>query len=232
VSLFVPPRRPSRERLDDPRLPADEMRRNLEDLGEIGRRWGATRDLARYISGRARELDLRGVAVLDVGAGSGEGTLGLRRALIRAGLAAEVLALDLKWRHLAAGRLIAAEPARAVSADGFRMPFRDGAFDFAVSTLFFHHFSPDENRRLLAELRRVARHGFAMLDVRRHRIPELFLGLVGPAIFRARITTEDGVASVRQAYTPSEALAVAREVDPRSTLRRIFPYRILVAGGA
>jgi len=206
------------------------MRRNLEDLGEIGRRWGATRDLARYVAARSRALGLSRVRVLDVGAGSGEGTAGLRGELARAGLAGDVLALDLRWRHLAAGRLIGAGP-KAVCADGFRMPFRDDVFDFAVSTLFFHHFSPDENRRLLAELRRVARHGFAMLDVRRHRVPELFLALVGPAIFRARITTEDGVASVRQAYTPSEALAVARAVDPRSTLLRIFPFRILVAGG-
>jgi SAM-dependent methyltransferase len=231
VSFLVPPRRPSRERLDDPSLPADEMRRNLEDLGAIGRRWGATRDLARYVAGRSRALALRRVRVVDVGAGSGEGASGLRRELTRTGLAAEVLALDLRWRHLAAGRLIGSERPPAVSADGFRMPFPDGAFDFAVSTLFLHHFSPDENRRLLAEVGRVARHGFAMLDVRRHRVPELFLALVGPAIFRARITTEDGVASVRQAYTPSEALDVARAVDPRSTLRRIFPFRILVAGG-
>ena len=231
MSFLVPPRRPSRERLDDPSLPADEMRRNLEDLGEIGRRWGATRDLARHVAGRARALGLGRIRVLDVGAGSGEGAAALRRELVRTGVAAEVLALDLQWRHLAAGRLIDSERPPAVSADGFRMPFSDGAFDFAVSTLFLHHFSPEENQRLLAEVGRVARHGFAMLDVRRHKVPEIFLALVGPAIFRARITTEDGVASVRQAYTPSEALEVARAVDPRSTLRRIFPFRILVAGG-
>ena len=207
------------------------MRRNLEDLCRINRRWGASRTLERHLVERSRALRRKRVRVLDVGAGSGEAAARLRLALARAGLDASVAALDLQWRHLAVGRVMGALESAAVAADAFRMPFPDGAFDFAVSTLFLHHFSPEENRQLLAEVGRVARYGFAMLDVRRHRIPELAVALVGPAIFRAAITIEDGVASVRQAYTPSEALAVARAVDPGSTLRRIFPFRILVAGG-
>ena len=99
MSFLVPPRRPSRERLDDPALPVDEMRRNLEDLGAIGRRWGATRDLARYVAARSRALGLARVRVLDVGAGSGEGAAGLRRELSRTGLTSDVLALDLRWRR-------------------------------------------------------------------------------------------------------------------------------------
>ncbi|MFY9552670.1 MAG: methyltransferase domain-containing protein [Thermoanaerobaculia bacterium] len=232
MSLLVPPRRPAREHLDDPDLAPDEMRRSLEDLRLVNRRWGASRALERHIVERARALGRNRVSILDVGAGSGEAASRLRGALGRAGLSADVLALDIQWRHLAVGRLMGASGGPpAVTADAFRMPFRDGAFDFSVSTLFFHHFSPAENRRLLAELGRVARHGFAMLDLRRHRVPELFVALAGRAIFRARISVEDGVASVRQAYTPSEALAVARAVDPRSTARRVFPFRILVAGG-
>ena len=100
-----------------------------------------------------------------------------------------------------------------------------------MSTLFFHHFSPAQNRDFLVEVRRVARLGFAMLDVRRHRLAELFVALAGRAIFRTRVSVEDGVASVRQGYTPDEALAVAREVEPRSRAQRIFPFRILLAGG-
>jgi hypothetical protein len=100
-----------------------------------------------------------------------------------------------------------------------------------VSTLFLHHFSPDENRRLLAEVGRVTRHGFAMLDVRRHRIPELFLALVDRRSSGRASRPEDVWLRCAKAYTPSEALDVARAVDPRSTLRRIFPFRILLAGG-
>jgi SAM-dependent methyltransferase len=232
MSFLVPPRRPSLERLDDPSVPSDEMRRSLEDLCLVNRRWGGSRALERHLVPRARALGGRRVSILDVGAGSGDVAGGLRQALSAAGCDAFVVALDLQWRHLAAGRgILRQAPAASVTADAFQLPFADGAFDFAVSTLFFHHFSPEENRSLLREFGRVARVGVAVLDLRRHRLPELFVALVGRAVFRARISVEDGRASVRQAYTPEEALAVARPVWPGSRARRVFPFRWLLTGG-
>lgn len=233
MTWLVPARRPSRERLDDPGLPADEMRRSLEDLRLVNRSWGASRALERHLLARARTLPAGRISILDAGAGSGDVASRLRRSLAKAGRDATVVALDLQWRHLAAGRAMTeGGPPAPVAADAFRMPFPSGAFDFAVSTLFFHHFSPDENRRLLGELARVSRHGFAILDLRRHRLPELFVRLAGPALFRARISVEDGAASVRQAYTPAEAESVGRAVDPRSRACRVFPFRLLLTGGA
>ena len=232
MSPFVPVRRPTRERLDDPGLPADEMRRSLEDLDLVNRRWGASRALERHLRARASSLGRSRVSILDVGAGSGEVGRRLANRLRESGLAARVVALDLQWRHLAVGRATGAAFAISpVAGDALSLPFRDGSFDFVVSTLFWHHFSPAENRRLLAEVQRVATLGFAMLDVRRHLLAELFVGLAGRIIFRTRVSVDDGVASVRQGYTPDEALAVARDVDPASTAFRVFPFRFLVAGG-
>jgi hypothetical protein len=209
------------------------MRRSLEDLRLVNRRWGGSRALERHLTARAASLGGRRLRILDVGAGSGEVAYRLERSLAAAGCDVRVVALDLQWRHLAAGRAMApGQRARAAAADAFRLPIADGAVDFVVSTLFFHHFSPEENRALLSEFRRVAREGFAMLDLRRHRIPELFVSLAGPAFFRARISVADGAASVRQAYTPDEALAVARSVATNSRARRVFPFRLLLTGGA
>jgi ubiquinone/menaquinone biosynthesis C-methylase UbiE len=208
------------------------MRRSLEDLDLVNRRWGASRALERHLRARARSLGRSRISILDVGAGSGEVARRLADRLRDAALAPRVVALDLQWRHLAVGRLTGAAFATTpVAADAFRLPFADGAFDFVVSTLFWHHFSPAENRRLLAEVRRVATVGFAMLDLRRHRLAELFVALAGRLIFRSRVSVDDGVASVRQSYTPDEALAVAREVEPASVAVRVFPFRFLVAGG-
>jgi len=233
MAFLVPPRRPSRERLDDPGLSAAEMRLSLADLRMVNRRWGASRAIERHLRSRVASWPDARVAVLDVGAGSGDVSLRLRRSLSRAGLRATVVALDRQWRHLAAGRSLGGgTPPLPVAADAFALPFPDGAFDFAVSTLFLHHFSPEENRRLLAEFRRVSRRGFAALDLRRHRIPELFVSLAGRVLFRTRISVEDGAASVRQAYTPEEVLEVARAVDAHARAERVFPFRFLVWGGA
>ncbi|HEX4439769.1 MAG TPA: methyltransferase domain-containing protein [Thermoanaerobaculia bacterium] len=235
MSLLVPPRRPAAERLDDPRLPSDEMRRSLEDIRLVNRRFGGLPSLARHVLDRVRPPAGRGARalVLDVGAGSGDVARRLEATLRRAGCNARVFALDLQWRHLAAGRTMSAdEPAPAVAANAFRLPLADESVDFAVSTLFFHHFSPAENAAILRELTRVARRGFAVLDLRRNLVPWAFVAVVGRAIFRARISVADGMASVRQAYTPEEAEAIARGVARGSRARRVFPYRFLLEGGA
>jgi SAM-dependent methyltransferase len=239
MSLFLPHRRPSAERLDDPRLPSDEMRRSLEDLRLVNRRWGGSRALARHLLERldgARRT--APVLVVDVGAGSGDVSRRLEAALRASGRDARVVALDLQWRHLSAGRALGREhpsgtPAPlAVAADGLRLPFADASVDFAVSTLFFHHFSPEENAAILRELSRVARNGYAVLDLRRSVVPLAFVAVAGRAVFRARVSVEDGIASVRQAYTPEEAEQIARGVSPAATAERVFPYRFLLHGGA
>ncbi len=228
MSLLVPPRRPSRERLDDPDLPCAEMRRNMEDLRLVNLHWGGSRALERHLRSRVRALGDRPIRILDVGAGSGDVAFRLQQDLRAARCSATVVALDLQWRHLRAGRLMSHLPPAAVAADAFRLPFESGAFDFAVSTLFFHHFSPEENRELLREMVRVARHGFALLDLRRHRLSALFVSLAGRLLFQSSISVADGVASVRQAYTPEEALQIARTARVVGTARRIFPFRWLL----
>jgi ubiquinone/menaquinone biosynthesis C-methylase UbiE len=232
MSLLVPPRRPSAERLDDPTLPADEMRRSLEDIRLVNRRWGGSRALARCLLGRLDRNARPRTRILDVGAGSGDVAQRLERDLRRAGCDARVVALDLQWRHLAAGRaMTAAPPVASVAADAFRLPFADRSFDFSVSTLFFHHFSPEANASILRELSRVARRGFAVLDLTRNLIPWAFVAIAGRAVFRTRVSVEDGMASVLQAYTPDEAESIARLVSPDAAARRVFPYRFLLQGG-
>ena len=239
MSLFVPRRRPSSERLDDPDLPPDEMRRSLEDLRLVNRRWGGSRALARRLLERLDAADgspegagrRDRILIVDVGAGSGDVARRLESSLREAGRDARVFPLDLQWRHLAAGRAMARGPVAAAAADAFRLPLATRSVDLAVSTLFFHHFSPQENAGILGELSRVARRGFAVLDLRRSFVPWAFVAVAGRAVFRARISVEDGVASVRQAYTPAEAESIARAVAPGSAARRVFPFRFLLEGG-
>jgi SAM-dependent methyltransferase len=231
MSLLVPPRRPTRELLDDPDLPWVEMRRSLADIALVNRWGGGAGALRRHLLARIRQLGRRRISILDVGAGSGQVAGRLQGALRRSGCRATVTALELQWRHLAAGRTI---PPRiridAVAADAFHLPFRPGAFDIAVSTLFFHHFSPAQNVTLLKELLRVARHGFAFLDLRRHLIPALVVAWAGRLIFQTRVSVEDGAASVRQAYTAEEAGAVAHAAIARSRVDLVFPFRLLITG--
>jgi ubiquinone/menaquinone biosynthesis C-methylase UbiE len=204
------------------------MRRNLEDLRLVNRHWGGSRALERHLESRVRALGDRPIRILDVGAGSGDVASRLQLSLRASGYRATVVALDLQWRHLRAGRSMSHDPPCAVAADVFHLPFDAGAFDFAVSTLFFHHFSPEENQGVLREMSRVARYGLALLDLTRHRLPALFVSLAGRLLFQSRVSVADGIASVQQAYTVEEALRIAGAAARPVRARRIFPFRWLL----
>ena len=229
MSLLVPPRRPSEEILDDPAISSEEMSRSLEDLSLVNRWLGSARALEGFLVREMRRLDVTRPVLLDVGAGSADVSRRLGRSLARAGRPARVLACDVQWRHLVAGRRAAGDRFPSLCADAFTLPFEEKSVDWIVSTLFFHHFSPEENARMLASFARVARHGFALLDLRRHLLPMAIVSVAGRLLFRTRISVCDGVASVKQAYTPEEARRIAGGAVTGARVDPIFPFRFLVS---
>ena len=228
MSFFVPDRRPSEEFLDKPDLPADEMGRSLEDLEFVNRFWGNARALEKHLAADLKESARGGTTILDIGAGSGGMSRDLERGLRKRGFSARVVAVDAQWRHLAFGRRESPDGMAAAAADAFALPFADRSVDWIFSTLFFHHLSPEENDSLLREASRVARRGFAILDIRRHWFPLLFIAAVGRFTLKSAVSASDGVASVRQSYTPEEALRIASRASPGAGVERVFPFRLLI----
>ena len=205
------------------------MCRSLEDLSLVNRWWGTARALEGFLVREMRRLDVTRPVLLDVGAGSADVSRRLARSLARVGRPAQLLPCDVQWRHLVAGRSMARDRLPSVCADAFALPFGEKSVDWIVSTLFFHHFSPEENARMLGSFARVARHGFALLDVRRHLLPLAVISLAGRLVFRTRVSLCDGVASVKQAYTPEEARSIAGEAVAGARVDRVFPFGFLVS---
>jgi SAM-dependent methyltransferase len=228
MSLLVPPRRPSKELLDDPDFPPEDLEPYFDDLRLVNRLWGNSRLLAGHLDKHLKSHDGVPVTVLDVGAGSGSVSRELAARLGRKGRRARMVALDLQWSHLAAGRARDVAGPVCAAADAFELPFADDSADWVVSTLFFHHFSPEENVRVLREISRVARLGFALVDIRRHWVPLIFIRAAGRLGLGIRASLEDGIASVKQSYTVEEAREIATRAVPGARVRRVFPYRLLV----
>lgn len=229
MSLLVPPRRPSVEILDDPAISWEEMSLSLEDLSLVNRWLGSARALEGFLVREMRRLGVTRPLLLDVGAGSADVARRLADSLARAGRPGRVLACDVQWRHLVAGRRMAGDRFPSICADAFALPFGEKSVDWIVSTLFFHHFSPEENSRMLASFARVARHGFALLDLSRHLLPLAVVSVAGRFLFRTRVSVCDGVASVKQAYTPEEARDIAGGAVPGARVDRVFPFRFLLS---
>ena len=103
--------------------------------------------------------------------------------------------------------------------------FRDGAFAWSFSTLSFHHFDAAGNRRVIAEMRRVARAGAAIVDLRRSPLLAPLLRVLQPLLGASAVTRHDGQVSAA-AWAPTNAPPACTQ--PSSRRRGSAPSSPLV----
>ena len=197
----------------------EEALRSLADL----------RFVNRWLGNRGRFLEailpyLRSSArprLLDVGSGSGDVPVALRRALDGRLTAVGV---DIKLLHLQAAP---AELLRVV-ADAHRLPFSPGTFDVVTASLFLHHFDQSALPDLLRSLYALARRALVVNDLRRARVPYVFGRAVFPFLFKSRVSVEDGLISIRSSFRePELRAAFAAAGVPSVRIERNWPYRLL-----
>lgn len=187
----------ARELLDS--ASAEDARRNLAEL-----RW-----INRWLGGHASAVSACGrvmgrseaFSLLDVGAASGDTSAAIAKAFP----GCRVVRSDLSPQNLGVA------PHPKLSADAFRLPFRDRAFDVVFSSLFLHHFDNGQIVDLLREMRRVARRAVLVVDLERHWLAEIFLPATRWLLGWHPITLHDGVVSVRAAFSPGELEELARQ---------------------
>jgi ubiquinone/menaquinone biosynthesis C-methylase UbiE len=200
------------ELLDGPLDDRAALESNLRDLRRINRLTGGATLSVRAV----RELTAGGGSVLDVGTGSADIPVLLLADARRRGVELEVTATDSRQEVLDAA--LAVRPALGrvgglalALADGRGLPWPDGAFDAAHSSMVIHHLEPDEAVAFLRELRRVSRRGIVVNDLARGRLNWVGAWLMTHTVAIGRYTRHDGPLSVRRAYTRREMEGLLRE---------------------
>ena len=194
------------ELLDSGRLSPTEVERNLADLARLNRMLpggaGASVEAVRRLTGSRSRAH-----VLDVGTGAADIPLRFAEIGWRA------TAVDVNADVLAVARRAVTKVAGVdiVEADARRLPFEDAAFDVAHCSLLLHHLEPDDARAMLRELRRVARYGVVVNDLRRGIWPLVATWVTTVTLARSPVTRTDGVVSARRAYTLAELDAMLAE---------------------
>lgn len=215
------------ELMDDPALDPAEHRRALAGLARLNAVSNSAGVLWPALAKLARELN-RPPRVLDVATGSGDVPRKLVARAKRAGLALEVAGCDISPTAIAEAER-GPGGVRFFVHDALRDPLPAG-FDAVTCSLFLHHLSEEEAVSLLANMGGAARHLLLVNDLARSRFNYCAVWLASRLLSRSPVVRFDGPASVRSAFMPAEALALAARAGLEgATVRARFPCRFLLS---
>ena len=175
--------------------------------------------------------NLREISVLDVGAGSGAMLCEIARLAKKGKIKFNLCGLEL---NAPSAQMIAAlrkdfPTIEAVRGDALQLPFADGAFDYAICSLFTHHLTDESVAAVLREMRRVARRKIFVSDLHRHPLAYAGYKTLGKIFIRSKLVREDGALSILRGFKPRELEKLAETAGFKNFLvRRSFPYRLVL----
>lgn len=217
--------------------------RSLDDLDAVV---GNLRDLARF--NRVFGLRLTKAAIerlvpapepvqlIDVGTGGVDIPIALLADAKRSGRDMCVTALDQSPEIFAAATT--RRPGIGIIRDldlcvgmASALPYPDGAYDVAHSSLLAHHLEPPEVVEMLREMARVATRGVVVNDLVRSRLNWAGAWVMSHTLTRNRLFRVDAPMSVQRAYTRRELRALFDEAGLRivGEFGGFFGHRVAIA---
>jgi SAM-dependent methyltransferase len=198
-----------------------ELEGNIADLTLYARLTGTSSIIERSFDRMTwRVAAGRRLSVLDVGAGSADAAAPLGKWARRRGFRPGIVAADISRRMIEAAKARNGGAARLCVADARRLPYGDGSFDLACSSLVLHHLDDRSIETVLNEMKRVTRLGFVVVDLRRSSLALLSVWALTRLTSRNRLTLNDGPLSVRRSLTIEELQGIAARSGLGRTSRR------------
>ena len=221
------------EHLDKGDYTAEEYEGCLVELRRINRVLGDASALRRSLLAEIEREDLESFSVLDVGAGSGELLRVTARWARDTGRQALLVGLELNERSAEA---ILEESQdypsiKSLRGDGLNLPFADNRFDYAICSLFTHHFIDEQVVAILNELSRVAKRRLFVIDLHRHALAYYLYTTAGRLFLHNRLIREDGALSIMRGFIPHELDLLAERARLANVqVDRRFPFRLVLSG--
>ena len=220
------------EHLDLGDYTPEEYEGCMVELRRVNRWLGDASALKRSVLPEIGRDGARAFSLLDVGAGTGELLREVARWAREREIRARLVGLELNERSALGIREESRgfEEIAAVRGDALRLPFADAAFDYAMCSLFTHHFRDEEAVAVLGEMSRVARRRVYVIDLHRHPVAYYFYTTVGRLFLHNRLVREDGALSILRGFVPRELRRLAERAGlSRAKVERRFPYRLVLS---
>lgn len=214
------------ELMDDPGIDPAEHRRALAGLARINRVTDSAGLLWPTIRALAAELR-RPVRVLDVATGSGDVPRRLAERAKQAGVPLQVAGCDLSPTAIKEATSHESD-VRFFVHDVLHERLPTG-FDVVTCSLFLHHLEEADAIALFVQMEHAAGRLVLVNDLARSRFNYWAVWAACRLLTTSPVVRFDGPASVRSAFTPAEAVALAERAGlSGATVRRCFPSRFLL----
>jgi ubiquinone/menaquinone biosynthesis C-methylase UbiE len=230
---FLSTRHRQPEWMDAPDADPAELRRSLLFIRRVNRLFGYTRSTLGHLKRFSRRWKPgERIRILDVATGSAD----VPRAILRwadrhrARFDVHVVGIDLHATTASEARHESPHPRLHVArADALSLPFAEGSFDYALTSMFLHHLDEGDAVRVLSEMSRVARRGVIAADLLRHRRAYAWISLF--TAFAGPMVRHDARVSVAQAFTKPEVLRLRERAGLGfAGYHRQFGHRFVLAG--
>ncbi len=219
------------ERIDTGDYTPEEYEQFLREISRVNRFAGDSWTLRKTLLREIERENLQSFSVLDVGAGSGELLRTIAKFARKQNRKADLCGLELNARSAAA---ILEESKNftgicAVRGDALNLPFADNAFDYAICSLFTHHFTNENIVQILDEMARISRRNIFVIDLHRHQIAYYFYTTIGKIFIHSSLVRQDGALSILRSFTPSELEKLGQTANlAELSVARHFPFRLVL----
>lgn len=221
------------ENIDKGSYTGEEYEGCLVELRRVNRWLGDNKVLQDLFLAEIEKRGLQSFSILDVGAGSGELLRVIAKWARETSRHTSLVGLELNQRS--AKSILEESPdhpeIHSVQGDGLRLPFADGAFDYAIQSLTLHHFDDEGAVEILREMRRVTTRGVFVIDLHRSPMAYFLYTTVGKLFLHNRLLREDGALSILKGWKADELNALgARAGLENSKVQEHFPARLVLSG--
>jgi SAM-dependent methyltransferase len=237
MNLFAParcfdPNDP--ELLDLPGLDRTSLREELQMLEELNRRLNGHKLMIAYVQRLLGSISLPSLSVLDLGTGAADVPRAIAAWARERQLPVTITAVDRNPEVLQIAKELCRDwpEIQLIQHDLRSLPYAPGSFDLVLCSLALHHFDSVDAIMILQQIKKMARIGYIVSDLRRNWFAIGAMELLLFAMFRSRVFRHDARQSCRAAFTVRELWALAEQagLDNYHIHRHHWFFRMVMAG--
>jgi hypothetical protein len=191
------------ELLDDPGIPFDEIRLNMQELEFINTRLGGH---AITIEGVLSLMGNRNnIHICEIGCGGGDNLKAIEKRFVKMNVNARFTGIDIKETCI---RYARQNTSGIRNIDFIHSDYRDVKFtdkpDIIFSSLFCHHFPDDQVSSIIEWKYQHSKIGFFINDLQRHPVAYHSIKILSQVLSKSRLLKNDAPLSVQRGFTRSD----------------------------